>query len=588
MIANGMKRLGESVAAMNILAVIFYLLAVFYITHPLLFNLGSLSYGLGDELLIAWIHRWVQHSVTTDLFSLFNANIYYPYTNTLAYSETFILTGIITYIPFLFLQEPIATVNIALLISLITLAYSVYLLSFYLTKNFLSSLLSGTLVLFSPTVIEKLVHLQVLSIAFFPLAILFFMRYRDTGYLRYVGYVAICFILQLYTSFMPGYFILLALGIGAVVFYQEKTIQALFNRKIFGILIITGGIILPIILPFYSVSKEFSYVRDIRDTIHFALQPEDLLYPNAHTKLESVLKQILIPPSDVPPGEVKSGYLGAIFTLLAGSISLYIFCRWKSIDKTSKYLFFASLTGLILSLGPFLHLGRHTIHDPFPIPLPYLLGYYLLPGFQGFRNSSRFEMMFIILIAVVIACVVSNVLKNKHKNLRLVLYLLLFIGVIREFNFPIQFQKVPQVHEFPKVYSYINTLPQDAVIIEMPIFVWNMQPYVFAENYREYYSTVHFRKMVNGASGFSPPPWQKMVTELLKTFPEDSSIKQLKQLGVTHIILHKAEYDQLHKDGFTVEGKKIENGEVIFKKLEDSKHISLQQTFGNDYVFTLK
>jgi len=121
---------------------IFFLLVI-YITYPLIFNMGSMATGLGDELVIAWIQNWVIHSLSANPFALFEANLYFPYHNTLAYSDLFLTSSILSIIPLKLIGEPIAVVNFTLISSLVLLGFSVYLLSFYLTKNFLASLLSS-------------------------------------------------------------------------------------------------------------------------------------------------------------------------------------------------------------------------------------------------------------------------------------------------------------------------------------------------------------------------------------------------------------------------------------------------------------
>src|SRR6185369_4652669 len=136
------------------IAFILFCLSALYITFPLIFHIETLATGLGDELIIAWIQSWVIHSLLSgNIFSVFEANIYFPYHNTLAFSETFISSSIFLLPVKLFFKEPIALVNLNFICSLILLGFSVYLLSYYLTKSFFASLLSGILVIFSPAVV---------------------------------------------------------------------------------------------------------------------------------------------------------------------------------------------------------------------------------------------------------------------------------------------------------------------------------------------------------------------------------------------------------------------------------------------------
>src|SRR6185369_5341387 len=230
---------------------------------------------------------------------------------------------------------------------------------------------------------------------------------------------------------------------------------------------------------------------------------------------------------------------------------------------------------------------RHTVHYPFTIPLPYAVFYYLLPGFQGFRNAARWEMLFILAMAIAISWVLHTLLKEYSAQWRVVWYVILIFGCIVEFNAPMQFIQVPQRKDFPPVSSWLTTTSQNTAIIELPIYNWYMSPYTQNELFREYYSIVNFRKMVNGYSGFSPPPWQDLIVTLLKDFPSKETVTKLKAMKVTYIIIHKKEYDLLWKNNFTISNTRVVNGEVILKKALENNQMRLIKKINDDYIFQI-
>ena len=562
-----------------------------YITYPLTFHLAGYATGVGDELIIVWIQNWVIHTITTgSIFSLFDANLYYPFIHSLAYSDIFIPASLLSFIPLQSFKEPIVVINFTLISSLILLGFSVYLLCYYLTKDFFASLLAGTLVIFSPSVLGYSVHLQILGVEWVPLAILFFLKFLDKGKSKFLALSLLFFLLQVYNSFLPGYFILFSYAI--LLFFhwradKEKTIK-LITKKNIVLCLIPILLIIPITIPYFQVSKEFQYTRDIRDAIHFAIQPEDFLYPSGHTRFSDFLLSLPFNQHS-QNGEFKPGYLGGVFTLLVvftiGSVRKIP----KQVRNDKRMLSFLTIaaTGLILSLGPVLHLGRQTVHEPFPIPLPYALFYYIIPGFQGFRNSARWEMLFILAIVVVIAIALHAVLKKFSSKKKAMIYLILFIGVIAEFNFPMKFVAVPQKKDFPPVYAWLATTPKDTAIIELPIYNWNMWPQTQAELLREYYSTIHFRRTVNGYSGFSPPPWQVLVSDMLTKFPSRQTITQLHDMGVDYVIIHTDDYDRAHNDKLIVNKKRILSGKEILTQIKKYPQLKLIKQFDNTYVFAL-
>ena len=585
-----MKKFFDNNIIVLLIGAVIFIIASIYITFPLILHLGTLTTGLADELLIAWIHGWVMHSLLSgNIFLIFDANIYYPYQNSLAYSDTFFVTSLFSFLITNLIGQPIAANNIIIIFGLALLGFSIYILSYYLTKDYGASLFSGLLVVFSPAVLDKRVHVQILAIAGVPFALFFFIYFLNKRKSRYLLLSLLCFLLQTYNSFMPGYFILFSYVIILGYYYfEKKKMKYIFTKKNVLMMFTSLVLLIPIILPYYKVSNEFNYTRDIRESVHLALQPEDLFYTSIDSRLVNVLNNL--PFNKVSQNnEFKPGYLGFIFTSVLIFSIWYFFRKMKKKKYYSKGFMTIAFVGLILSFGPLLHLGRQTVHDPFLIPLPYALFYYIIPGFQGIRNSARWEMLFILAMAIVIALIFHLVTKKYSLRRKIFLYSTLILFTIAEFNFPMQFiSSIPQKKDFPKVYSWVATTPPESVFIEMPIYTWDMQPYVFAENMREYYSTIHFKKMVNGASGYSPEPWMQMVRKIMSTFPSKDSVNILRSLKVDYIILHKSEYDRLEKDKVIIQERLFKNGEQTYNELMKNEGIELINKFGEDYVIKIQ
>src|SRR5262245_3885311 len=79
-----------SLISMGVLGI--FILLSLVMTYPLILDLANFSiYHLySDALLEAWTLKWDIHSLLsgfTGLQNFWNANIFYPYPNTLAYSE---------------------------------------------------------------------------------------------------------------------------------------------------------------------------------------------------------------------------------------------------------------------------------------------------------------------------------------------------------------------------------------------------------------------------------------------------------------------------------------------------------------------
>lgn len=573
----------------TVLAVGLFFLLACIITYPLIFHLGSIATGKGDELLLSWIQNWVVHSVSTNPMQLFQAPIFYPLPHALAYSDTLITSSLIAW-PFVnLISQPIAFQNITLILSLTLLGLSTYLLTYYLSKDQLASFLAGVLVIFSPVVLDKYVHLQVLFIFFVPLSFLLFFQFLKTYKTKYLFGTMVCFVLQTLNSFLPGYFILFGLIIIFLMYFcaQKINLKKILNKATILILFFSFAVLVPLIIPYYQVSQMFGYTRDIRDAIHFAIQPEDLYYSQAFTRLSPHLETATHRNTYPSSTSFKNGYPGLVFVFLTIISVVYLIKHWGKQGLEIKSVSFIGLTGLVLSLGPFLHLGRQTIHDPFPIPLPYAVLYYLIPGFNGMRNSARWEMLFVISFAVVGVIICLQILKRVGGYKKTAVLLVLMVLVFLEYKPSFTFVTIAQKENFPKEYQWLSQQPKDIVYIDMPIYNWNFFPYAVDELQRQYYSTLHFRRSVNGASGFSPPPWQKMVVNITKTFPQDNTLIELKKMGVDYILVHSDEYDRLNRDRYKVEQILIPSGSTVLTQLKKSEKVNETTRFGSTYIYKL-
>jgi hypothetical protein len=400
-----------------IVLLLFFVLAC-YITFPLIFKITSLATGYSDELFIAWNHAWNIHVFFTNpssILNIFNAPLFFPYKNALAYSDVYFTNSLLLGLPVLLLKEPIVANNLTIILSLTFLGFFTYLLSFYLTKDYITSFIAGLLVQFCPVMLTEFVHIQILASYLVPLSIIFLLEFFKTRKTIFCALFLFIFILQMYNSFLPGYFIFFT-GLILIFFYtlSHKNFKWIFTKKNIALGLSAFILCLPVIIPYFAVSRQFNYVRDIRETIHFALQPEDLLTTIPEDRFQPLISKIPVNLNLPQNAEIKPGFIGLPFLVLL-IISLIYFAK-KSLKKDFAIwgILVSACLGLLLSLGPFLHWQRLTIHHPFPIPLPYALFYYLVPGFQGIRDSARWEMLFILFSAVFVGFVLHAFFKKNR------------------------------------------------------------------------------------------------------------------------------------------------------------------------------
>lgn len=570
------------------LVFLLFLLLTCIVTYPLIFHLSTYVFGKGDELLISWILNWNIHALLHNPLHIFGANIFYPYQQTLSFSEPFFTSSLLAFIPVLIWKEPLLAFNINVILSLTLLGFAAYCLSYYLSKKNTFSILSGILVAFSPFTLGRVFQFQVISIQWIPFGIISLFHFLKTKKTRYFALACLFFLLQMANSFLTGYFVVLCylVILGFFLLSKKLSLLKIINAKIIFIVIITGVITILLGYPYFKTSNTFHYVRDIRDTIHFANRPEYTFYPNNRTRLAPVLLKTIYSRDKGPYR--YDGYWGLAF-IIAFIVSAIGLLKLKKQDRFLPFIFFTiALSSFVLSLGPAFQWAGKVIKHPFIIPLPYAILYYVIPGFKGIRNSARWEMLTILASGIFIALVLAQLMKNKNRLFTIIIIFFISLAALLEINLPFSYVQVPMVKDFPPVYSYINSLPQNATVIHLPIFSWDMQPYANEEFMREYFSIINFRRTVNGYSGFSPKEWEQNVKFLTSEFPNIKTIAYLQHIKVNYIILHKKNYDDLYKNKYVVNQIPIPPFTTIINNVKSFQQLQLVTQFGDDYVYKLK
>ncbi len=468
------------------------------ITWPLILHLDTLVVDRVDGLLITWYLNWVIHALTSGgegLRNFYNANIFFPAGGTLAFSDFMLPEAILAMPAVLIFHEPLLAYNLNLLGGFILTGWAVFLLVRYLSGKADLAFFIALLFTFSPFRFVYLVHLQLLN--FWPviLAIYFLLRKRYFLYALFFGISSL-------TTALFLYFLLLTAGLWFL--WQKKERVAIIKSTL-----IAGLFTAPFLLPYFFVSRQYHYVRPIRDAIHFSLAPQDLA------------------------GQFFPGWV--FITLFLGTLAMLIstFRKSKKIDilpREISYWFILALLAFVLALGPALHIFKNTVHiGPLPaLPLPYALFYYLVPGFSGFRTPSRW-----LILSFLAVCVATGMILRKH--LRPKILLLFSLLVLFQIKYPLSFYPVPKPASFPPEQVWLSTLKTTLPLIQFPIYRWD-DSQLERETLREYYSTIHWQPMFNGYSGFSPKEWEVKVRWLQANFPSAATIQYLQDQKIKLVL----------------------------------------------------
>jgi len=250
-------------------------------TYPAVFNwTHSIIGDHADSVFNAWILAWDVHKIISgEFFSLFNANIFYPHTNTLAYSEHMMGNSLWALPIMTISKNPVLTYNIVFLVGLILSAFGMYLLVFDLTENRYAALASGLIFGFFPWRFVHAAHIQLQMAQWIPLTFLYLHRlFKDFSY-KSTFLFTLFFIMQFMSCGHYGVYLTLFIGllISLTLFQRDIPLRPLvLPLGLFAA--ISALCIFPIYYPYVKVKQEMGFTRSLEEVIQYS--PDLLIYLN--------------------------------------------------------------------------------------------------------------------------------------------------------------------------------------------------------------------------------------------------------------------------------------------------------------------
>ena len=524
----------------HVISLIIFILLTLIITFPLILNLTVLTSVGKEEYLLSYILNWNIHALTHFPSRIFQMPIFYPYQNALAFSDPLFTSSILA-LPFVkIFNQPFLAYNFNLILSFILNGFFTYLIIYQLTKNWWAGLVSGVLFSFSIGKIDSLAHLQILTTYWIPLGIYFFLQFVNKKLNKYALLTALCFILQILNTIFLGYVYIFTLAIFALTYFFKKKITRKQLLKLFQYIFSALVLIAIIFIPYLKVSSRWRYTRSLEDIWAGSSYFLEYLYPTSHSRLETLAHKIIIK-------QPWPSYLGAAVSILGFISLIYLIKNSKKLFKKSFIL--ASLitvvSGLLMSFGPYFQIIKQK--PLFSIPLPYLIAFYLIPGFKSMRVPQRWSHLVLLGLALLSGIVLSKLARKIKPGYFKILTVFIIFTVIVEIRLPLFKTNVLAKSAIPQVYQWLKDQPS-SVVLELPVQTWIM-PLADLEIQRLHYHSFLFQsnhQFINGSSGFEPPDWTKDMS-ILRTLPSDSAIEKLKQLKVELLIVHYQEMEQIYQ-----------------------------------------
>lgn len=531
-----------------------YLFVAIVLTYPLVLNIDSrVLVDSGDPLYNTWVINWNARALLANPLGLFNANIFYPYKNALAFSDVFLAPSVLMMPVLWATKNPLTAYNVLIIFFYAFSAWAVFLLVRDLTQNSYIAFTIGIAYSYSSFHYAHMGHLQLLSDGFFILVVLFLHRYLLTKQFKHI-FLAVAFIVvQASSSWYYGIYSLFFLVVFLIFFIAAGRLDyRLVFRQLAPLLAGAALLLVPLAWPYFNFYRTLpQFERTIVEAHYFAARPWSYL---------TVL------PSNIFFGRLFNPFFGrtagiwekvlfpglTVSFFSAWASAAFIFGRRRLKNETGQlklYYLLLVVLALVLSFGPYLFIG------PYRIWLPFRFFYDWLPGFKGMRVPARFALIVTLGMAVLASLGLQDVYRRLErrwsgKGILISFMVILLITVGSQISWPLKLsEKIKSGRNIPKIYRYLTKDKSGGALIELPATKFGSAGEIIEESWIKetkymYYSLFHWRPIVNGYSGFSPPAYTAIMKEM-QNFPSRRSVELLQGLSVRQVLIHSRQLPPL-------------------------------------------
>jgi hypothetical protein len=486
---------------------------------PLPLHIGrDVPRDIGDPLPQAWQVAWDGHALLHQPLDFFQANVFWPLKNSLAFSDALVgyaPAGLIGNGP----HAAIVRYDLLFLFAYALAFLGAYLLARELGAGRIGAAVAGTAFAYAPWRLEQDGHLHVLSSGGIPLALFLLVRgyKRESVRLMLAGWLVAAW--QLSLGFSLGLqlaYLLLVVGVGALAFGWRPARPALLATALGGLAFVLVAVLLA--RPYLEAGRDHPESKRTDATVAaFSGWPRMYLAPpGANTvwsgaTVEQRRKLKFVPEQTLFPGLV-------VLALSALCVAFGVY---------SRRLRWGLLAGVFACA--WLALGFHEGSFPWP----YELLYHHLPGWESSRTPSRLNTLTSLGLALLAAGGATwLVTRVRRQRLRTAVGAALVALVLAEgagFSFEGGLRG-PAHPTVPAEPTGQRGLPAPQLHLPMS-----------REGNRRYalWSTAGFPRIVNGRASFQP----KLTTTIaadVAGFPDARSVARLRALGVRTVVLHPA------------------------------------------------
>lgn len=459
-----------------------------------------------DTALNAWIIAWVGMAALRWPWDLFNGNIFYPEPRTVAFSEVMLPQALVG-APLTWTGvDPVLVYNLLVLAGLALSGFAMAWLVSRWTGDRPAGVVAGLAYAFNAHVLVRFGHLQAMHVQYLPLALFALHLAITAPRLRWTLLLALALVLQALTS---NYLLVMtAVAMLAAVAVRPDAFRWTSFRSLVAAAIVASLALAPFLYPYWLAHTEQGLGRTFDDVQMYS----------------GTWREWLATGGTIHYGLWSRPYFAQTTSALFPGFTVVALAAWTILrgtawcDSRARMALAVAVAGIALSFGA---------HLP-----GYRLLFEYVPLFQGIRAISRFGWLALFGLPILAGFALADWRRRLTPTAGIIVATLAGLLVTMEaLRAPMGFT----VYEgIPRIYDRIANMPS-VVLAELPFPPRERIP---DNGPSVLYSAWHLKPLLNGYSGFTPVSYNRHA-EIMSAFPSQTSVRDLRAIGVTHVLLHK-------------------------------------------------
>ncbi len=492
---------------------------------PRLF-MDHLGPDFGDPLFVLYVLKWGVHQIGLGLPDFWNANLFYPTRDALAFSDHFLGPAAQLFLFLKIVPSAVAGYNVLFLSSFVGSALAVCWMLRRSGLSWTAAVLGGWMYAFSSFRLSQISHLQILIAQWIPPTLWFWDRLLTRKTVKDAALFLLFYLLNLsggcYLAYMI-HFSLLAIFLSRWAAEGKDLFSFRSLRLLLPVGLVAALAVAALFLPYVRVAREQGLERPEQEIRTYSAKLASYVSPTSINvyfgpAAYRFLHEVLGKSVGVFYRDENSLFAGFLPTLLffAGAFAAFRRQREGAVDPWVRGLVLSGLFSFVLSFAwAYLPLSK------------------VVPGLSGMRVPARFYTLTSLTVVFFAARGMDLLLRwfprpQARAALALGLAAILAVELAPR---RLDWERVPREEELPKAYTWIRDEPSIKGLVELPL------QRDYRENYYLYAATVHWKPIANGYSGYTAASYEELARRI-RFLPNLRGFELLRSMGISHVVVH--------------------------------------------------